>query len=240
MYYYLIIAFQVFCIYHLIKNRNSFYWIFLIIFLPLVGCIVYLATQVYNKRDAEKIQENITTIINPSKRIKDLELRLQFAETYENRVNLADAHFETKDYPNAMTHYKKALEDTSQSDFHVQKQIILSKYHRGDHAAVVEVCDRLKDTLEFKKTELQYVYGMSLEQLGRLEEAEIQLKAIDKPYSHYNERLGLIQFLIRQDKTSEAKEILEELHIEMQNMTKMNRKVYRTAILEIENLKNTL
>jgi hypothetical protein len=237
MSYYLIIAFQAFCVYHLFKNRNSYYWIFAIVFLPVVGCAVYLATQVYKKRDAETIQGNLTSIINPTKRVHDLERKIKFIETYENRVNLGDEYFKIKDYPNAIVNYKKALEDKTQNDFYVQAQLIFSKYHLGEYDSVISDSELIKDTDEFKKAQLQYAYGMSLEHIGNIEEAELQLKQIDKPYSNYNERLALIQFLIRHDKKSEAKEILEEVHDEIQNMTKMNQKIYRTTILEVEKLK---
>ena len=62
MYYYLIIALQVYCLYHLYNNRNAYYWWFIILFLGPIGCVIYLITQVYNKRDAEKITSEITHI----------------------------------------------------------------------------------------------------------------------------------------------------------------------------------
>lgn len=237
MSYYLIIAFQAFCVYHLFKNRNNYYWLFAIIFLPVIGCIIYLVTQVYKKSDVETIQENITTISNPTKRVEDLEKKVQFIETYENRVNLGDEYFKIKDYPNAIVNYKKALEDKTQSDFHVQAQLIFSKFHLGDYQGVISDSELIKDSDEFRKAQLQYAYGISLEKSGRIEEAEFQLKQIDKPYSNYNERLGLIQFLIRHDKISEVKKMLEEVYEEIQNMTNMNQKIYRSTIVEVEKLK---
>lgn len=238
--YYLIVAFQAFCIYHLFKNRNDYYWIFAIVFLPVVGCIIYLITQVIKKRDADKIQESLITVINPTKKVKDLERKLQFAETYLNRVNLADAYISIKDYPNAISHYKKALEDTAQNDFHVSKQLILSYFFHEDYEKVVAFSEQLKQTSEFKKAQLQFVYGLSLEHLGRIDEAEEQLKEIDKRYCNYDERLELIQFLIRHDKTGEAKEVLEEVYSEIQHMSKVNQRSYRMAIAEIEKLRNNM
>ena len=121
--YYLIVAFQAFCIYHLIKNRNDYYWIFLIIFLPLIGCIIYLVTQVYNKRDANKIQESITNILVPTKRVKALQKKLEFSETYQNKVNLADAFFDMKDYVNAIKYYEEAIKDESQNNYFFKSTI---------------------------------------------------------------------------------------------------------------------
>ena len=68
MYLYLIIAFQGYCIYHLLKNRNSYYWIFAILFLPFIGCVTYLVTQVLNKREIEKTQSKGISVIEPSKK----------------------------------------------------------------------------------------------------------------------------------------------------------------------------
>lgn len=240
MTYYIIVAFQAFCVYHLFKNRNNYYWLFAIIFLPVVGCLIYLVTQVYTKRDAETIQENLTNIVNPTKRVNDLEQKIKFIETYENRVNLGDEYFRIKDFRNAIINYEIALSDKTQNDFHVQKQLIFARYLLGEHERVVSDSEALKDDPEFKKAQLQFAYGMSLEHVGRIDDAELQLKQIDTPYSNYNERLALIKFLLRHDKKQEAKEIHGEVHNEIQNMTSMNRKIYKTTILEIEKLKNTL
>lgn len=236
MWYYLVIALQVFCIYHLYKNRRPYYWIFVIVFLSGIGCIIYLITQVYNKRDAEKITDEITHIINPTKKIKDLEKQLQFSETYQNRVNLADAHLQNKDYNNAILHYLEAIEGNLQNDFYVIKQLIEAYFYTEDFENVVRYAEKIKDHSEFKKSRFQFLYGLALEKLGDFEAAETNLRAIDIRYSFYDERLILAKFLISRNKQTEAKDILQELHTESQHMTKPNKKLYRATILEAEKL----
>jgi hypothetical protein len=98
MFYYFIIALQVFCFYHAYKNKKNIYWYFILFFVPLLGCIIYLLTQVINKKDVTNISQEITTIINPTKKINDLEKVLQFSKTFQNRINLADAYSNNKDY----------------------------------------------------------------------------------------------------------------------------------------------
>jgi len=236
MVYYLIIALQVYCIYHLYKNRRPYYWVFVIIFLSAIGCIIYLITQVYNKRDTEKITNEITHIINPTKRIKDLEKQLQFSETYQNRVNLADAYLEIKDYSSAIPHYLEALEGTMQNDFYVIKQLIVAYFNTDEYKNVVLYAEKIKEHLEFKKSHSQFLYGLALEKLGKFVAAESNLRAIDIRYSFYNERLVLAKFLINRNKGAEAKEILEEIHTESQHMTKPNKKLFRVTIQEVEKL----
>ncbi|MGE5943719.1 MAG: CDC27 family protein [Flavobacteriales bacterium] len=234
------IALQAYCIYHLFKNRNPYYWVFVILFLPLIGSIIYLITQVYNKRDADKLQDNLVSIINPTKRIKDLEKKLQFSETYQNRVNLADAYLENKDYKNAIPHYLNALHDNLQNDSYAIKQLIECYYYVGDFDNVIFYVERIKDNSEFQKSKSQFFYGLALEKLGKLDEAETNLKQIDIRYSFYEERFILAKFLLNRDKKEEAKAILDDIYMESQNMTKQNQRIYRNTIIEVEKLKNSL
>ncbi|MDO5977907.1 hypothetical protein [Flavivirga spongiicola] len=236
MAFYLSIALQAFCLYHLYKNRNPYYWAFLIFFIPVIGCIIYLITQVYNKRDAEKITNEITHIINPTKKVRGLEKQLQFSESYQNRVNLADAYLEIKDYNNAIPHYLEALDDSSQNDFYVIKQLIEAYFNIEDCETVILYAEKIKDHSEYKKSRAQFLYGLALERVGKLEEAEENLKQIDIRYSFYDERLIYAKFLLSRGKKDQAKEVLEDVHTESQHMTKVNKRIYRGTIFEVEKL----
>lgn len=236
MYYYLIIGLQAYCLYHLYTHKNAYYWWFAILFLGPLGCIIYLITQVYNKRDAEKITNNIANVINPTKKVKDLEKRLEFSDSYQNRVNLADAYLEIKDYKNAITHYLEALEDQSQNNFYATKQLIEAYFSIEDCDKVIYHVEKIKNHPEFKKSRTQFLYGIALERVGKMEEAETNLRQIDVRYSFYEERLILAKFLISIKKTEDAKEILNDIQTESSHMTKPNKSIYRATIIEVDKL----
>lgn len=236
MQYFLILLLQGYCIYHAYKNGSAYYWYFLIMFIPIVGCVIYLITQVYNKRDAEKIQEDIVSVINPTKKIKDLEKRLQFSETYQNRVDLADALLNIKDYKNAIPHYVEALKDGSQNDFYVTEKLVTAYYGMEDFDKVVLYAEKIQNQFEFKKSRAQFLYGLALEKLGDFEAAELNLRKIDIRYSFYNERLALAKFLVTRNKLEDAKDILEEIISESKNMTSTNKRMYRSTIHEVGKL----
>jgi len=236
MYFYFIVILQGFCIYHMYKNRNKYYWFFIIIFLPVLGSIIYLITHVYNKQDAEKIQNEITIIINPTKKIKDLERKLQFSETYQNRVNLADAYFELNDFQNAILHYKESIDNTNENDYYVIKQLINSFYEIEDFKSIIYYSEKVRGQIEFKNSRIQFLYGLALENIGKVDEAEKQLREIDTRYSNYEERLILAKFLLKRSKVKDAREILNDVFTESKHMTKPNRRIYRTTIEEVERL----
>ena len=205
-------------------------------FIPVIGPIIYFITNIYNKRDAEKIQSEITAIINPTKKIRDLEGALEFSDSYTNRIALADAHVENGDMANAIVNYEHTLKDTDQNDLYARQQLVLCYFQIEDYKAVVEQAERIKDSSEFVGSKQQFCYGLALKELGRMDDAEAQLKQIDRPYCNYDERLELAKFYLESDRTSEGVELLEDIASEAQHMTKPNRRRYRSTIIEVERL----
>ncbi len=236
VFYYLTIAIQIYCIYHLFKNGKTIYWIFVILFLPLLGSVVYLVTQVYSRKNAETIQSNVSQIINPTKKIKDLEKQLEFSDSYRNRMNLADAYFETGDYQNAIIHYKVMLENKVQNEFYPRKQLVICFSKLEDYDAVIKHAERIKNNQEFKNSTSEFYYGFALFKTGFENEAEMHLKSIDRPYSNYEERLELAKFYLETNQNEKAKTLLEEMASEANYMTKPNRKLFRSVINEVHNL----
>ncbi|WP_158841290.1 hypothetical protein [Polaribacter sp. L3A8] len=222
--------------YHAYKNKNNFYWYFIIFFIPLLGCIIYLLTQVINKKDVTNITEEITTIINPTKKIKDLEKVLDFSNTFQNNINLADAYVEIKDYKSAIVQYEKALDSNFKNEPYTLNKLIRCYFETKNFDKVIEYSQKINLEKDFKET--IFFYGLALEQKGRFEEAEIQLKKIDKRYSNYNERLEFSKFLIRRNNKAAAKEVLNEITSEIASMTKANSRKYRSVISEAEKILN--
>ncbi len=240
MFYYFILAFQGFCIFHLIKNRNEYYWLFLIIFVPVIGCVFYLITQVYSKNRANKIQENLTSIIVPSKKINELKKQLEFSETYQNKVNLANAYVEIKDYKNAISYYEEASKDTSQKTYHCKEQLVVCYYHIENYDLVISEAEKIKQNIEFEKSDAQYIYALALKNKGRYREAETELRKIDQRYSNYDKRLVFAKFLIEQNKKTEAKEVLTEMFNEAKHMKPSNKRINRSVFVEVEKLLKTM
>jgi hypothetical protein len=234
--YYITIGLQVFCIYHAYKNRSAYYWYFIIFFLPLIGCIIYLLTQVVNKQDVATITQEITTIINPTKKIKDLEKELEFSNTFQSKINLANAYLENKEYNNAILYYEKALEGNFKNDPHTLNKLVHCYFETANFDKVIEYANKIDINKEFKES--IFFYGLALEKKGMLEEAEIQLRKVDRRYSNYTERLEFSKFLIRRNKKEDAKEILTEMSSEIIAMTSLNKKKYNFILSAAEKLLN--
>lgn len=123
-YYYIILILQALCVYHSIRNGSHGKWIWLIIFLPLVGCLIYLFTEVLNKRQVSSLQTDVVKLVNPGGRIKELEKKFQFSGTFANRVALADAYLAKGMNENAIELYEPALTGLFENNEHVLEKLI--------------------------------------------------------------------------------------------------------------------
>lgn len=238
MYYYLIIALQGFCIYHCYTNKNSYYWFFIIFFIPVFGSIVYLFLNVFQKRDLAIVQENITAVIHPTKKIIDLEKKFSFAATFENQVALADALLEAKMYDKAIHNYEAALTDVFQNDFYVLSSLVEAYYFSSDFITAMQWSEKIKDSPKFKKSKASFLYALALEKTGKPNDAQIILEGFDAPYARYQERLELAKFYIRNSQTKKATVLLEEIVKESDGMSQVSYRQNKILINKAKELLN--
>jgi len=234
MLYYLLIAFQAFCIFHVYKTRNEYYWYFVIFFVPIIGGIVYFFLQLINRRNINKTIKTISTVINPTKKIIELEKKLSFSDTFQNKINLADAHIENKDYEKAIIYYEKALNGKYENHPNTLNKALKCYFELKNFEKVVNYARKIDIEKSFNAS--LCIYAISLENCGFFEEAEIKFKKTDKRYSNYPERLELSKFLVRRDKIEDAKAVLNEVISEINNMVEINQKKYKYIYKESHKL----
>jgi hypothetical protein len=240
IFYYLIIALQLFCFYHAYNNRSEIYWYAIIFFLPLIGCLIYVFLKILNPNNVKIIGEEVSTAISPSKQIIDLTEKVEFSDTYTNRVALADAYFKKEDFQKALDNYQIVLNGTHKNDVYAQEQLIMTNYYLGNHDEVVSMATSLTANSDFRASKILFYMGLSYKNLGKFKAAEKSLRALDIRYSNYEERLVLAQFLIEREKTKEAKELIEELLIEFNYMSGPNKKLHKTTFTEVKKISDSL
>ena len=195
---------------------------------------------VIQKSDIEKAQESIVTVVNPSKKLKDLEKRLKFSESFENRVALADAYLDEEMYDLAIKNYSESLKDVFENDFYVQTKLQEAYYYSSKFNESINTAKQIIDNVRFKKSRASFLYGMALEKIGEIDNAESFLKNFDAPYNYYMERLELARFLIRNNKHEEGEKVYKEIVDESDNMSrqsfKNNKLLIRKAKEELAQL----
>jgi hypothetical protein len=217
--YYLIIGLQGICVFHCVKKGNQGKWIWIIVCVPVIGSLIYIFSEIITKRGIGNVQSNINTIIFPTGRVKDLEKKLEFANTFDNKVALADAYLAASSLQQAIDLYESCLIGVFSDNEYVITKLILSYYQAERYEDAVKIAQKVLRSTDFNKSPAHIVYALCLEKTGKPDLAEKELKAMGGKYSNFEARLNYGQFLIRVNRNAEAKVIFTEMLQEASHMT---------------------
>ena len=227
-YYYIIIGLAIFCGVHSYRRGTLSRWIFWLIFLPFLGSVYYLYSEVFNKRSSFVKPVNY----GPKKPasgvgIKKLEEALRFSDTFNNRVNLADAYLANGQTEQAIELYKISLTGAFDENEHVMQQLLVAYNETQRYSDIIPLAKKLQKLPQFNGSKSHILYAMALENLDRPDQAEKEFKLMKGRYSNFEQRYEYGQFLQRTGRDQDAWQVYSDMLNEEHHLSAMERKSNR-------------
>ncbi len=209
----LILAAQIACIVHVIRNGRSFLWIMLILFAPGLGAAVYFIIEVLPDLRAGRAGGLSLKIPETSAgAIKRLQEELEFSNTVKKRVELAQALASARRFDEATETLAVSLRGVFKDDPLLTLELADVQFQAGRPAetlAALEVLDRMKSKDGRQRRLL--LAARSLQALGRVSEARERFETALEQASGEEPRCRLAQFLATQGEPDAARALFEEL-----------------------------
>ncbi|MFT7588640.1 MAG: hypothetical protein ACI959_000852 [Limisphaerales bacterium] len=234
MYYSPIFILQLFCAYHVYKNRQSAYWYFGIFFLPVLGCLFYLYTQFVNRQNVDKVANTFDRVIKNETQLKRLIKELEFSDTLTNRLNLGNEYLRLGDAPKAIEHFEACLIGAHSQDYATLYKLLQANYEAENYEKVIEIREVLQHEINFHKSIERIGYAFSLHYAGNSDAAKAEFEDMDVQYSNFEHRLSYSQFLKESGAKDEAKLKLSELLGEIENMDRTEMRFKADIIRKIK------
>ncbi len=231
-FYYLTIGLQVICAIHCIKNGNQSKWIWLIIFLPIIGCIAYIYTEMGSSKNLIKSKLDVGAIINPGGRIKKLEDNVRFTDTFANKIKLADAYLASGNTEKAIAIYEASLKGTFADNEHALSQLSMAYFEQQRYEDAIETAQKICKSQRFIRSRAHILYALALENSGKAEQSEKEFKAMKGRYSCFEHRYQYSQFLKRAGREADACSILQEMLDEVPHLSSVEKKAGRTWFIK--------
>jgi len=231
-----ILLLQVFCVYHAYRNHAEHRWYWLIIFFPLIGCIIYLAYTFNNKATLKTLAENVKEVVISNYRLEQLEKALRFSDNFKNKINLADAYIENGRYQDAIGLYSGCLQGFMSDDPSVRMKLLQAHFMNAEYDTAVECGNKLESEKSFNQSEERVTYAWSLFQTGEADKAESIFTDMDRSYTNYYQRSEYCKFLLKREKSEFAKEKLSNLLEEFDQMQDTERRLKKNIHREIRDL----
>jgi len=234
--FYPLLVLQGFCLWHAYKSNAGQKWYWLIVFLPYVGCFLYLYDAFYSRRTVEVIGEELKSVVNSNYKIEQLEKALKFSSNVKNRMNLADAYAEIGRYKDAIAQYEESREGYMADDEQLSRKLLGALFLDKQYDRCIEIGKQLSGSKSFRNSDQHMDLAWALHYQGQTDESYKHFADMDREFSNYDHRYAFCRFLIATGKAEEAKQKADVLMAEIEMMKSNERRVNRSAIDEIKNL----
>jgi hypothetical protein len=230
MFYIITIVLQAICVIHSIRKGTQQKWIWIIVFLPLVGALAYIFTEMFSKGDLQQVQSGVVHAINPGGIIKKLEERLRFADTFQNRILLADAYLQGGFTDKAIELYENSLVGNFSENEHVLMQLCLAYTSKGQYEKTIEAAKKVSKVPQFLRSSSHVAYAIALGKAGMPDASETEFRKMSGKFANYEARYHFGVMLKEHNRPDEARQIWQQMVDEKQHISGTEKKFHKQWI----------
>src|SRR5262245_14009252 len=211
-----VLVFQICFAYHALKTGRPYWWLFVIMAAPVVGCILYYFIEVFpntrESRKAEKAVQAIAKAFDPDKSLRENVANLEDCGSVDNRIALARSCMDRKMYREAAALYHSCLSGVHESDPDLRHGLAAALLGAEDFSQAQAVAQALrKSHASFRTPEVQLVLARALEGIGRLDEALAEYRVLADTYVGEEGRWRYGALLARTGRGAEADAVFQRM-----------------------------
>lgn len=240
-FYFITLGLQAICVIHCIRTGRTTNWIWLIIFLPFLGSLIYLFTEVLTGREIQKVQSGMGGVFNPSGRIRKLENNLRFSDTFNNKVALADALLAAGQIQRATDLYESSLVGNFTENEYVLGQLVMAYFQLKRYEDLIATAKKIQKLPQFARSHAHVRYAMALDYTGNSGQAEAEFKTMKGRFANFEARYQYGCFLERKGRRDEARQVFTEMLGEVTHLSppekRNNRNWFALAKDELRKMK---
>jgi|SRR5690242_2047235 hypothetical protein len=134
--------------YHALKTGRPYWWMFVIMAFPVMGCVIYYFVEVFpgsrEHRRARKAGRSIARALQPDAELRRHAEELEICGSLDNRIALAGECLNHRMYPEAARLYESCLAGAYANDGAILFSLARACVEGGDWAKAAQTLERLK------------------------------------------------------------------------------------------------
>jgi hypothetical protein len=210
------IAIQIAVVIHILKTGRSLRWIFLIVFLPLIGSVIYLVMEVLPELSqnltVKRARNKLTKFVNPGQDLRRESQEYRRSQSIDSTRKYADELCQLGRYDEAIELYESGLKGMFENDPTLLLGLSKACFQTGDFTRCRQLLDRLTEhNPEFKSADGHLLYARALESEGNTEQALSEYAAVSNYYPGVEARLRHAQLLQTLGQLQEARDLFKQI-----------------------------
>jgi hypothetical protein len=212
----LILLAQIACAVHVVRTGRNYLWIFLIIFVPLIGIAVYLAAEVLpqlaGSRGARQAASGVGRMLDPGRGLREAQRQHEISPTVQTKAALADAYLRAGQPEPAAGLYRETLVGIHATDPGLMLGLARALFGQGDIVSARNTLESLRRANpDYVSPEAQLLYARSLEEVGDVTGAVREYAAVAGSYPGQEARCRYAMLLEKLGRKDEARRLYEEI-----------------------------
>jgi hypothetical protein len=226
----LAVALQLLCLAHAVRTGRSRQWLFIILALPLAGCLAYLFLELLpdlgRSRAARQALRDIGAVIDPERELRELTERVAEIDTVENRTALAEECLRRGRPGDAKRLFETCLTGVHATDHGLMLGLARAQFALDDYGGTCATLERLRACHpDLSCPEGHLLYARSKELEGNAAQALIEYAALVGYHPGQEPRCRLALLLQKTGRIAEARALFQEV---VRSVERAGKLYYRT------------
>jgi hypothetical protein len=226
----LVFGLQLLCLAHVMRTGRRCQWLFIILALPLVGCLAYLFLEILpdlqHSRAGRQAVRDLGAVIDPERDLREMTQRLTEADTVENRAALAEECSRRGRPADAKRLFESCLAGVHATDHALMLGLARAQFALEDHAGACATLERLRAAHpDLNCPDGHLLYARSKEQQGEVERALIEYVALAEYHPGEEARCRLALLLQKTGRVAEARALFQQV---VESVERARKLYYRT------------
>ena len=207
---------QIGCIIHAVRSGRMMPWIFVLIFLPVIGSLIYLVVEVLpefntSRRD-RAVKSGVKKIADPNRDFRVAKREVELVGSADAKRRLAEEYLERGQHSDAVELYESALTGAHSDDPALLWGLARARLANGDGAGAQGALDTLQaSNPKLISADAHLVYARALELQGKDNEALVEYEKLARYFPGEEARVRYGLLLKKAGNEERARELFAEV-----------------------------
>lgn len=208
------IAVQVLCVVHAVRHGKTQPWVYVIVFLPMIGSIAYFFVEILpdlaNTRRSRQVLSDMRTVLDPDREYRERKADVELTGTPAAKAALADECLRKGMVDDALALYRSALTGLFADDPTLLLGYARALMEKGEFAEVERTLAHLREkNPDFQSQEGHLLFARALEGQGKIAEATEEYDALSGYFTGFEAKVRYALFLQKQGEVADARALLQ-------------------------------
>jgi hypothetical protein len=204
------------CVVHAVRRGNIFPWIYVIIFLPGIGSLIYIAVEIIPEllrgRAAARLKSGAASALDPNKSFREAHRAAELVGSVDSKRALAEEYLARGAYADAVEIYRATAVGQFKDDPALLMGLARAQFLNNDPAGAQASLDALQAAdPSFVSGDAHLLYARALEAQGKTDEAIAEYRRLVPYFSGEEARARFAMLLDKTGARDEARAIYQEI-----------------------------